>query len=153
MIVDDVVDLIAIEADGGIEWRKEVPGELEVVADAEQLLRVILNLARNAAQAIRRQEAGERSRIDRITISADRRNGSVVIRVADTGPGISQRRRENLFKAFASSTAPGGTGLGLAIANELVRAHGGRLELESTSSAGTVFAVILPDAPPQAHRP
>ncbi len=152
MIVDDVVDLIAIEADGGIEWRKEVPDGLEVVADAEQLLRVILNLARNASQAIVRQETGERSRIDRVTISARRENGNIAIRVADTGPGISERQRENLFTAFANSTAPGGTGLGLAIANELVRAHGGRIELESTSSAGTVFAVMLPDAPPPGPR-
>jgi signal transduction histidine kinase len=151
MIVDDVVDLIAIEADGGIEWRKEVPEDLEVVADAEQLLRVLLNLARNAAQAISGQEAGERSRIDRITISARRENGNIAIRVADTGPGIAARQRENLFKAFSSSTAPGGTGLGLAIANELARAHGGRIELESTSSAGTVFAVFLPDSPPGAN--
>ncbi len=151
IIVDDVVDLIAIETDGSIEWRKEVPEGLEVVADAEQLLRVLLNLARNSAQAIRAQEAGERSRIDRITISAGREGENIVIRVADTGPGIAARRRENLFKAFSGSTAPGGTGLGLAIANELVRAHGGRIELESTSSAGTVFAVILPDAPPAAN--
>jgi signal transduction histidine kinase len=117
-----------------------------VVADAEQLLRVMLNLTRNSAQAIKRQEPSERSRIDRITISAERDNGNVCIRVADTGPGISEPQRENLFKAFSSSTAPGGTGLGLAIASELVRAHGGRIELESTSSAGTVFAVLLPDA-------
>jgi signal transduction histidine kinase len=150
MIVDDVIDLIAIEADSGIEWRKDVPAGLEVVADAEQLLRVMLNLARNSAQAIKRQEAGERSRIDRVTISAERENGNVRIRVADTGPGISEPQRENLFKAFSHSTAPGGTGLGLAIASELVRAHGGRIELESTSSAGTVFAVLLPDAAPSA---
>ncbi len=146
MLVDDVVDLLAQGETGSIEWRKEIPADLEVLADAEQLFRIILNLARNAAQAIGRTNESETSRIDRIVISAGRKDGAVHLRVADTGPGIGERQRESLFKAFGSS-APGGTGLGLAIASELVRAHGGRLELEETSSAGTVFLVVLPDMP------
>jgi signal transduction histidine kinase len=148
MIVDDVVDLVALEPGQPIEWRKEVPPDLEVVADAEQLLRVLMNLSRNAAQAIRRQEPAERSRVDRVAISARRAASGVEIRVSDTGPGLGEQQQHGLFKAFANSTAPGGTGLGLAIAAEIVRAHGGRIELESTGSAGAVFLVVLPDAAP-----
>ncbi len=142
MLVDDVVELLAPENAGSIEWRKEIPDDLEVLADSEQLFRVILNLARNAVQAIGR--IGETSRVDRIVISAGRRADTVFLRVADTGPGIGERQQDSLFKAFGSS-AQGGTGLGLAIAFELVRAHDGRLELEETSGAGTVFLVELPD--------
>jgi signal transduction histidine kinase len=150
MIVDDVVDLMSMEPGSEIEWRKEVPADLEVVADAEQLFRVLLNLSRNAAQAIRRQDQAERSRVDRVTLSARRVNGSVEIRVADTGPGLEERQKAALFKAFSDFTAPGGTGLGLAIASELVRAHGGKIELETSGSAGTVFMVQLPDMPSSA---
>lgn len=149
VIVDDVVDLVALEPGQPIDWRKDVPPDLEVVADAEQLLRVLMNLARNAAQAIRRQEQAERSRVDRVMISARRAGGAVEIRVSDTGPGIGELQQQGLFKAFSSSTAPGGTGLGLAIAAEIVRAHGGRIELESTGSTGAVFLVVLPDSAPR----
>src|SRR5215510_10537005 len=59
-----------------------------------------------------------------------RREGAVVIiEVSDTGPGISQKALAHLFEAFQGSTRTGGTGLGLAIAAELVRAHGGEIEL------------------------
>ena len=148
MIVDDVVELLSTGSGGTIEWRRQVPADLEIEADSEQILRVLMNLARNSAQAIANQESASRSRVDRITISAERVNASVLLRVADTGPGISDRHRQNLFKAFSASAAPGGTGLGLAIASELVRAHGGRIELESSTTAGTVFLVVLPDLAP-----
>lgn len=146
MLVDDVVDLLSHEFSPSIDWRKEVAGDLEVFADAEQLFRIILNLARNAAQALDRHGESEPSRIDRIVISAAKVGNEIHLRVGDTGPGITAHQREKLFKAFGSSSAPGGTGLGLAIASELARSHGGRLELESTSPMGTAFLVVLPDA-------
>ena len=58
-----------------------------------------------------------------------RREGAVtIIEVADTGPGVPERARANLFKAFQSVARKGGTGLGLAIAAELVQAHGGQID-------------------------
>ena len=85
--------------------------------------------------------------VKRLTISAER-NGSVSrILVADTGPGLPQKARENLFSAFRGSARSGGTGLGLAIAYELVRAHGGALELVESVGGRTVFSITIPDQP------
>jgi len=138
-LVDDVADLIGAEAQTGLQWANEVPRGFEVEADPEQLLRVLVNLCRNAAQALARSD-DERER--RIAVSTERTPAGVAIRVCDTGPGIGARARDNLFKAFGAST--GGAGLGLAIAAELVRAHGGSIALEKTSPQGTVFLVELP---------
>jgi signal transduction histidine kinase len=68
----------------------------------------------------------------------------VVIDLADDGPGLSPKARDNLFRPFAGSARPGGTGLGLAIARELLRAHGGELQLVETTAAGTIFRLRLP---------
>jgi hypothetical protein len=62
------------------------------------------------------------------------------IRVGDTGPGLPQKAREHLFAAFQGGARKGGIGLGLAIAAELVRGHGGRLELARSDAEGTEFA-------------
>ena len=66
--------------------------------------------------------------------------------MSDTGPGLPARARENLFQPFAGSARPGGTGLGLAIVREIVRFHGGEIELVETSAAGTRFRLTLPAA-------
>jgi signal transduction histidine kinase len=66
------------------------------------------------------------------------------ITVADTGPGLPAKAREHLFQAFQGGATKGGTGLGLAIAAELIRGHGGRLELRDTGGVGTTFAICLP---------
>ena len=72
---------------------------------------------------------------------------SARILVTDTGPGLPQKARENLFSAFRGSARSGGTGLGLAIAHELVRAHGGTIRLVESVSGRTVFAITIPDRP------
>ncbi|WP_163602789.1 sensor histidine kinase, partial [Klebsiella pneumoniae] len=74
-------------------------------------------------------------------VSAERMGGVCQILVTDTGPGLPPKARENLFVAFRGSARSGGTGLGLAIAQELVRAHGGRLELLESIGGRTVFSV------------
>lgn len=142
-LVEDAGDLVGSEIADGWQWRNLVAPGMEIEADGEQLLRVLVNLARNSAQALARLDDGRDKRIE---VSACRNGGLVEIRVADTGPGISERARENLFRAFGASTRPGGTGLGLAIAAELVRAHGGRIALEHSSPRGACFLVELPDS-------
>jgi signal transduction histidine kinase len=72
---------------------------------------------------------------------------TALISIEDTGPGLPQKARENLFSAFKGSARAGGTGLGLAIADELVRAHGGTLELREDRGFGAHFEIRLPDAP------
>jgi signal transduction histidine kinase len=85
--------------------------------------------------------------VRRITLSASRSGSVVQIRVADTGPGLPAKARENLFKPFKGSARSGGTGLGLAIARELVLAHGGSIALEESVARGTAFLIELPDQP------
>ena len=118
------------------------PTRLTVRADADQLYRVLSNLVRNAAQAIE-AAGGDRA----ASPSAPREEaGQTVIRVADTGPGLPQKARDNLFQPFRGGVRQGGTGLGLVIAAELVKGHGGTLALEETGPQGSVFRIALPAA-------
>lgn len=139
-IVSDVLDserLALGEAD--ISLAEDVPGTLTVRADPEQLFRVIFNLVRNARQAIAQTgQPGE------ISVAAQDLGDAWLIRVSDTGPGLPPKAREHLFQPFQGGARKGGSGLGLVIAQDLVRAHGGRLELEQTGADGTSFAITLP---------
>jgi signal transduction histidine kinase len=132
-LVDEIGPGLAVsEAELAIECA--IPPDLTIQADRDQLYRVFLNLARNAV------EAGAH----RLRFAAARENGTIAIEVADDGPGLPPKARENLFRPFFGSARPGGSGLGLAIARELVRAHGGELSLASSTGAGTVFRLTLP---------
>ncbi len=114
------------------------PG-LTIRADAEQLQRVLSNLVRNARQAI--DTTGREGTIE---LSAGEDEADWWIRVGDTGPGLPPRAREHLFMAFQGSARKGGSGLGLAISAELIRGHGGRLDLVRSDEEGTEFLIRLP---------
>jgi signal transduction histidine kinase len=118
----------------------------QVNADPDQLHRILVNLMRNAREAVE-QQAG-RDKPGLIEVSLSQAEGLSVIRLADNGPGVSERARERLFQPFAGSTRPGGAGLGLAIARELAQGHGGDLLLAETGPQGSVFELRLPGAPP-----
>ena len=114
---------------------------IEVLGDRDQLAQVLTNLVDNAL----RHAAHE------VTISLSRGTTSAELRVADDGPGIPPRHREAVFEPFFRldehrTRAAGGTGLGLAIARELVRAHGGTVEVHD-AEPGAAFVVRLPLAP------
>lgn len=109
-----------------------------VRADAESLRRAVLNLARNAIEAMR--ETG-----GRLTLRTRVEGGEAALDVADTGPGISPAVRARLFEPFVSGR-PGGTGLGLSIAARIVAGAGGRIEARSTPGEGAVFTVRIPAA-------
>ena len=113
----------------GAAWTGTVAPGIAVEGDRAQLFRVFANLARNAA------EAGART----VSATARVRGGRVYVTVADDGPGLPERARENLFRPFRGSTRPNGSGLGLAIAREIMRAHGGSIRLISSGGGGTVF--------------
>jgi signal transduction histidine kinase len=102
--------------------------------DIDLLHRAFENLLRNA------DEAGASV----IELTATEEGGTPSIHVADNGPGLAQKARDNLFVPFAGSTRAGGSGLGLPIARELLRAQGGDVTLLSTSAQGTCFVVRLP---------
>ncbi|WP_341702744.1 HAMP domain-containing sensor histidine kinase [Ferrovibrio sp.] len=136
--LDGVAAGLGLPEDGGsIRWINAVPGDLTVYADPDHLYRVLSNLTRNACHAM---PAG-----GTLHVSAMAGGGRVVIEVADSGSGLNETAKAHLFEAFRGSRN-GGTGLGLAIARELVRAHGGELELARTGPLGTTFRISLPDA-------
>ena len=139
VLVQDVLDSEAIAADAGaMAFVNKVPAGLSLRADPEQLHRVLTNLTRNARQALAKGTGGK------ITIAGDECDAEWRITVEDNGPGMPARAQEHLFEAFQGGARSGGTGLGLAIAAELMRGHGGRLELAATGEAGTTFALHLP---------
>ena len=143
-LVDEVFDAIRGPDPSLILWRNDIDESTNAFADRDQLFRVLMNLGRNAEIAMRDQT--ERGQAGMISVSAWRSGKELHIEVADTGPGIADQAKEHLFEAFAGSTQPGGTGLGLAIAREIMRAHGGDIELDRTSADGTAFRLSLPTA-------
>ncbi len=139
-LVGDVVEAERLASgEHDVSFSEDVPATMVVRADPEQLYRVIGNLLRNARQAIiGTGEAGE------IAVQAVETDTEWTIRVRDTGPGLPPKARDHLYQPFQGGSRKGGFGLGLAIAAELVRGHGGRLELEGSGPDGTTFAIRLP---------
>ena len=142
-VVNEVRELAGLGSDASITWINAVERGLTIDADPDQLFRILLNLVRNAAQALEGQSDAATQQI-RVT---GRREGAVaIIEVSDTGPGVPAKARNHLFEAFQGSSRPGGSGLGLAIAAELVRAHGGDIHLVE-GTIGATFSIAIPDRP------
>lgn len=143
-LVAEVEDALRMAAEGDdrqralfdLAWNNEIPVDLAIEADPRQLARVIENLARNAA------EAGARV----LTLTARRDGARVVLEVADNGPGLPAKAKEKLFQPFVGSARAGGTGLGLVIVRDIVRAHGGEVELVKSDTTGATFRLDLPAA-------
>jgi signal transduction histidine kinase len=128
----------------GVRLVSKVGARARVLADPEQLNRILVNLLRNAREAIVAKPGGDGH--GRIDITFERREASSLVRIADNGPGVPERVRERLFQPFSGTTRQGGAGLGLAISRELAQGHGGDLVLASTGPEGTVFELTLPNA-------
>jgi signal transduction histidine kinase len=142
-VVEEVHETLNLPPDSPIRWISAVERGLTIEADYDQLFRILLNLARNAVQALESRASGDPGR-DQVRITGRREGAVVVIEVSDTGPGFSERARAHLFEAFQGSTRTGGTGLGLAIAAELVRAHGGEIRLVE-GTIGATLRLTIPD--------
>ena len=140
-----LVDESAIDADAmrhpGIAYRNNVPDEVTIKVDPEQFARVLVNLLKNAREAL--EMAGEKIESPAIGVDYSEGPDGIEIHVTDNGPGLPPRARDNLFVAFEGSAKAGGTGLGLAIARELVAAHGGELTY-APLDPGTRFNIALP---------
>jgi signal transduction histidine kinase len=144
-LVDEVHETLGLGTDAPIRWITAIERSLVVEADYDQLFRILLNLARNAVQAMETQAEGRTDPgRDQIRITGRREGAVVVIEVSDTGPGFSEKAQAHLFEAFQGSTRTGGTGLGLAIAAELVRAHGGDIRLVE-GTIGATLRLTIPD--------
>ena len=144
--------LVAAAEDANLTGRLRLSESLDdqarVFADPDQLHRILVNLMRNAREAME----ADRGRADEGEIRADYQlEGTMaVVLLADQGPGLPERARANLFQPFLGSARRGGAGLGLAISRELAQANGGDLALVETGPSGTVFELRLPAEPESA---
>jgi C4-dicarboxylate-specific signal transduction histidine kinase len=111
-----------------------------VFVDGIQIQQVVLNLTRNAIEAI--EEAGIANSVIKVGVVATAEN-EIAVSVADCGPGISPEDAEHIFDPFYS-TKGGGLGVGLSISRAIVEAHGGRLSLAPNKGGGCVFQFTLP---------
>jgi signal transduction histidine kinase len=144
-LVEEVHETLGLGTDAQIRWISAVERGLTVEADYDQLFRILLNLSRNAVQALESRATCCDPGRDQVRITGRREGAVVVIEVSDTGPGFSEKAQAHLFEAFHGSTRPGGTGLGLAIAAELIRAHGGEIRLVE-GTIGATLRFTIPDS-------
>lgn len=142
-LVDSAMALALIDArSGGILVEREAgAGDAEVEVDAIQIQQVLVNLLRNAVDALESAAPdGER----RLTVStAVRPDGMIEFIVSDNGPGIAPELADRLFDPFVT-TKSSGMGMGLSVCRRLIEAHGGAIEAESVPGAGATFRFFLP---------
>ncbi len=142
VLVDESALDAGLRSNPDVRYANAVPDDVSVRVDPEQLARVLVNLMKNAREAL---ETADKIVDPAVTVSfADTPEG-YTLSIADNGPGLPPRARDNLFVAFEGSAKAGGTGLGLAIARELVAAHGGTLSYVPLDP-GTRFDIALPAA-------
>ncbi len=147
-IVGEVVEFLRGELDmAGVDVRFERPdGPVWVEVDPDQIRQAVLNLLRNAQEAVLAAEVENRSPRIRVSI-ARAGEGTVAVEVADNGPGIGADP-DRIFEAFFT-TKPRGTGLGLPIVRQIAEDHGGTANLARTGPDGSVFRLTLPSCDPK----
>lgn len=147
-LCDELCTRLRREHPDEAELRIQRTGDAEVPlrGDPDGLRQVLLNLARNAVQAMQQSPPGRRE----LVVSATRlAGGGAKVRISDTGPGFSAAARQSLFVPFRT-TKPSGTGLGLVVSRRIIEKHGGRLQLldPAPDREGACFVIALPKSPP-----
>ena len=140
--IDDVLNLVEADATaaGTHVSTQYAPGLPPIIGDATRLQQVLLNLTRNAVDAMRdaaRKEKGIQIRTQRS------RRRSVVVEVLDHGHGYPRELADEMFQPFVT-TKPGGLGVGLAVSRRIVRGYGGDLYCRSNPGGGSIFGFSLP---------
>ena len=140
-LIDEAAFDAGLISNPDIKTTNEVPDDVAVRVDPDQLARVFVNLLKNAREAL---EASN-GKIEQpcVTVSYTETRDGLTLSFTDNGPGLPPRAKSNLFVAFEGSARAGGTGLGLAIARELTEGNGGKLAYVPVS-VGTRFDVLLP---------
>jgi len=144
-VLERIRSLILAEHPEGLLLRRDYDTSLpELMADHEQLIQIVLNIVRNAVQAMHGQgEIIFRTRVARhVTLAKKNHRLALELKIIDNGPGIPEDIREQIFYPLVTSK-PEGTGLGLSIAQTYVAHHGGSIDCESLPGQ-TVFTVLLP---------
>ncbi len=137
---NDLIKQIEREISGlPIVLSTNIDGKASARFDEAHVARAVHNLIRNAIEAMAAKGG-------KLSLSASMVDSSLVIEVADTGPGIPQTIAGKLFQSFVTANKPGGTGLGLAIVKKIVDEHGGIVKVES-SPRGASFKIVLPQSP------
>lgn len=139
-LAEEAMHAALAAGEGNVAWSNSFDPHLLVEADGEQLLRLLINIGRNAVQALEGRPGAA------VVLGAERRDEALVIDFSDNGTGIPEPALKSLFEPFSRKGRAGGTGLGLAIARELARGHGGDVVLLRTGPEGTTFRVTIPDA-------
>jgi len=146
-IIEELADFFSPMADGGdVRFRVEIdPSNPIAPVDADHLKQALLNLMLNALHAMEKGDPSQPCElILRVEHAADSLGQSLVrIHVIDTGPGIDEQTRSQIFHPYFT-TKSGGTGLGLPTARRIIHAHHGHLELHTEIGKGTDFVVCLP---------
>ena len=142
-IIDDIFEdeklSLGAGESGQIVFAHDIDRAVQIFADREQLYRVLLNLIRNARQVL---EQGKKA--GQIDVRIEDNAAAWLIEVSDDGPGLPAKALDNLFKPFEGGARRGGTGLGLAISAELIKGHGGMLDLVKSDNTGVIFRISLP---------
>jgi signal transduction histidine kinase len=141
-LIEDAAFEARLVGHPAIVFSNQVTETLTLNIDAAQLGRVLLNLLKNAREALEAAPSGTIA-APQVVVTVAEDGEHLTLSVTDNGPGLPPRARDNLFVAFEGSARAGGTGLGLAIAREITEAHGGRLVL-ADHAPGTRFDIILP---------
>jgi signal transduction histidine kinase len=110
--------------------------------DPRKLERALYNLLLNACEAAPSSEG-------RVKVTIGHTGSSIAIAVSDNGPGIAEPIRDKLFHPFVSFGKENGTGLGLTVVQKIVQDHGGKVLMERTSDARTIFRITIPERAPQ----
>jgi len=138
-LVEEAAFLLSPEMETAhVAYEQSLEEGLQARADAEQIKRALINLMKNAIQAM--PTGGQ------LRASTHTEDGQVVIHIGDDGPGIPATVRQHLFEPFFT-TRQKGSGLGLAIVQQAAEKNGGRVEVDSEEGEGAVFRLILPLSP------
>jgi signal transduction histidine kinase len=141
-VIDDALAFLEHRSKAtGVEVRKEYAEDVpRLFMDEKKIKQVMINLLMNARHAV-----GEQGRIS-IRTGYEEQSRRICIAVADNGYGIEERHMKRIFDPFFTTKPTGeGTGLGLAVSYGIVKSHGGEIEVESSTGAGTEFQVLLPE--------
>jgi two-component system nitrogen regulation sensor histidine kinase GlnL len=144
-VLERVRSLILAEYPRGLVIRRDYDTSVPLLkGDKEQMIQIVLNIARNAAQAMKGQgRLTFTTRIARqVTLARKRYKHALVVQINDTGPGIPEEMRERIFYPLVSGRE-GGSGLGLTLAQTFVTQHGGTITFES-QPGNTTFMLLLP---------
>ena len=139
MMVEKATAILVCPDGADIEIVKQVPLTDFVIVDRVQIEQVLANILKNACEALVGRD------VRRIAISSSREDSALVVRIEDSGPGLTDHALARVFEPLFT-TKEDGIGLGMPICKTIVEAHGGRLWVESPAGGGAVFHLSLPAA-------